>query len=469
MLSVIIPARNEVYLEKTIRSVVEAARGQIEVLAMLDGYIPEPQIHMNDDRVRFVHFEESIGQRAVINEGVRRAKGDFVMKLDAHCNVDEGFDVKLAADYEPDWTVVPRMYNLDIETWTPKLHKRTDYMYIGHEDGRMLRAEYYNRQPKSDLMIDDTMCCMGPGWFMSKERFWELEGCDEGHGGWGQQGVEVALKAWLSGGSLKVNKNTWFAHWFRGGGPGFPYKLSGNAIERARTYSRDLWLNGKWPLQKRELKWLINKFNPPGWEDFMIKDQIDDLNKTFYRQVHLSRRDPRWRGVQVVKLPTDMILYQQAIWNNKPDFIIDCGTRFGGSALFYADMLEMTGKGHVISIDIIKRDWPQHPRVTYITGPSTDASVLQQVRDIVGSGTCMVVLDSDHTRRHVKRELHYYAPIVTRGQYMVVEDCYDRNAILAGPGEARDWFLSINKGFKADNIDKQFLVGFTRGGWLIKL
>jgi glycosyltransferase involved in cell wall biosynthesis len=286
MLSVIIPARNEQYLEKTIRSVLAAAQGKIEILAMLDGYKPDPQIIINDQRVYFVHYEKSIGQRQAINRGAKIAKGKYIMKLDAHCNVDEGFDIKLAADCEYDWTVIPRMYNLDIATWKPKKHKRTDYMYISSPHAeKPFRAQYYEGrekdnfryQPKNKKMIDDIMCCMGPCFFMHKQRFFELGGCDEGHGHWGQQGIEVALKAWLSGGSLKVNKNTWFAHWFRGGGgPGFPWPASGRSQENARKYSRKLWLNNKWSLQKRKLQWLVDKFDPPGWET------MSDLTILFY-------------------------------------------------------------------------------------------------------------------------------------------------------------------------------------------
>ena len=109
---------------------------------------------------------------------------------------------------------------------------------------------------------------MGPGWFLSADQFWKQGGCDEGHGSWGQQGVEVALKAWLSGNALMVNKLTWFAHWFRGD-EGFPYPISGREVDAARHYSRDLWLNNKWPGQVRDLRWLINKFNPPGWEGIL--------------------------------------------------------------------------------------------------------------------------------------------------------------------------------------------------------
>jgi glycosyltransferase involved in cell wall biosynthesis len=269
MLSVIIPSRNEPYLERTIRNILENAEGNIEIIVELDGYLPEPPINIGDNRVIFFHHEKGIGQRACINHGVKECSGEFIMKLDAHCAVGKGFDVILARDCEQSWTMIPTMYNLDHTTWKPKLHKRTDYMYIGCDNGRLLRAEYYgSRQPKSDKQIDETMCCMGPGWFMHKSRFIEQGGCDENHeGGWGQQGVEVACKAWLSGGALMVNKKTWFAHWFRGGGgPGFPYPISGNQIERVRTYSRDLWLNNKWPQQTRTFQWLIDKFDPPGWD-----------------------------------------------------------------------------------------------------------------------------------------------------------------------------------------------------------
>ena len=271
VVSVIIPARNEQYLEQTVRNVLANARGEIEVLIVLDGWLPDPRIDIGDERAIFYHFPASIGQRQAINFAARKARGEFVMKLDAHCAVDEGFDVKLAADCERDWTVIPRMYNLDVTTWLPKRHKRTDYMYFSIRPNGELRTEYYGgaefkRQHAKPALIDDTMSCMGPGFFMRRDRFWELGGCDEAHGGWGQQGIEVACKAWLSGGRLVVNKKTWFAHWFRGGGgPGFPYPLGGRAVATARAYSKDLWLNGKWPQAKRTFQWLLDKFQPPGW------------------------------------------------------------------------------------------------------------------------------------------------------------------------------------------------------------
>lgn len=485
-LSILIPARNEEYLKNTIFNLLENIEGDTEILVALDGYLPEPRIETNDPRVIFYHNKEAIGQRQSINMLARYATGKYIMKLDAHCAVDKGFDVKLMKDCKYDWTVIPRMYNLDVETWKPKLNKRTDYMYITSpslkpKDGerensyKPFRASYYDKFQKEmnrerEPMIDDTMACMGPCFFMHRERFWELGGCDEGHGSWGQQGIEVSLKAWLSGGSLKVNKNTWFAHYFRGH-IGFPYENKGSDQEKARQYSKDFWLNNRWEKQTRKLSWLINKFNPPGWEEDMQKEQISDLNRQFYHHIHVKRNHPHWKGTPIIKMPTDMFLYHQAIYENKPDYIIDSGTKFGGSALFYQDMLDIAGGKQVISIDKFPVDKVKDPRIHYIEKGSTDKETLQEIRDIVGDGKVMVVLDSDHRRQHVKRELFFYADIVTSGQFMVVEDCYSRLQEWVGPGEAMDWFFKTAKGkqFKKTDYDQQFLIGFTRDGWLQKI
>lgn len=653
MLSVVIPARNEVYLEKTIRDVLANARGEIEVLVMLDGYLPDPPINIGDDRVVFYHFKDPVGQRRCINDGAGRAKGKFIMKLDAHCAVAEGFDTVLSQDCQYDWTMVPRMYNLDAETWKPKIHKRTDYMFISSPEGeKPFRMSYFSgslfrewhRRPE---LIDDTMCLVGCCFFMHRQRFWELGGCDEGHGGWGQQGIEVSCKAWLSGGRCVVNKKTWFAHYFRGGGgPGFPYPLSGRAVERARAYSRDLWLNDKWPLAKRKFQWMLDKFHPPGWRSMKpiteLKDKykgktchivakgpsvahlnaadfddgpviaineavenVERISRAIHRgwkndlyslqkdrgfvrprkstlllseaqskdafpdydnryifdtklwfegdefsancalkisqlfgcdkiklmcfdacthsdfntliggklvphdvgkykregqrirdliekdglkvewltprdlrehlrmlDVHLvmeKQNYPRWRGYSLRKLPNDMALYHEAMWKNRPDFIVETGTCNGGSTLFYADMFELIGNGRVISVDIAPINQPPHPRITYITGSSTDRDIIHRVREMIKGSSVMVVLDSDHSRVHVKRELVHYAPLVSKGQFLVVEDCHTRGRdAWYGPGEAANWFLNTHREWERTTFEEQFYSTVTRHGWFLR-
>jgi glycosyltransferase involved in cell wall biosynthesis len=278
--SVIIPSRNEFLLKRTIDSTLKASRGDIEIIAICDGYWPDPSID-DDDRVTLIHHSEPVGQRHGVNEAAEIAKGKFILKTDAHSIFDEGFDVKLAEDCEYDWTVIPRMYNLHafdwvcgehrfyqdkfspkkdnvcpdcgkpltIEyIWKPRRHKRTDFMRFD----RQLRVQYwskYEKRPESKGDIVDVMNGQGACWFQHRDRFLELGGLDERHGSWGQVGVEVACKAWLSGGRQVVNKKTWFAHMFRTTGVfTFPYKIRGSEQEKARRYSRDLWTNDKWPL-----------------------------------------------------------------------------------------------------------------------------------------------------------------------------------------------------------------------------
>lgn len=321
-LSVLIPARREMFLQRTIEDVLKNMRGNTEIIAVLDGAWPDPPIE-DHKRVHLIYHSESIGQRAAVNEAAKMSNAKFIMKLDAHCAMDEGFDIKLMADCEPDWTVVPRMYNLHAFDWrcnqcghrwyqgpTPKSCEKcdntedfervmiwklkkspeTDFMRFDKD----LRFQYwsaYKKRPEAQGDICDLMSCLGSCWFMYRERFWELDGLDEKTGSWGQMGTEISCKAWLSGGRMVVNKKTWFSHLFRtqGGDFGFPYKIHGSDQEKARKHSRDLWLNDKWEKAVHPLSWLIDKFAPvPDWEEekdgrTKRNDDVDCIDDTVGR------------------------------------------------------------------------------------------------------------------------------------------------------------------------------------------
>lgn len=303
-LSVIIPARNEDYLHLTVQDVLKNIRGNTEIIIIADGCWPIIPIEQHE-RITMIYNPVSIGQRAAVNLGVRVSRAKYIMKLDAHCMVDEGFDVKLMADCEPDWTVIPRMYNLHVFDWeckkcgnrwyqgpTPKEckedtytskppcenttefsevivwqkrnHKRSDF-YMFDRDLKFNYWRLFGLRSEGRGQICDVMCNLGACWFMERKHFWDLDGLDENHGSWGQMGVEISCKSWLSGGQQKVNKNTWFAHLFRTqSGFGFPYHNPGT--DKAREYSKDYWLNDKWPKATYKLQWLIDKFKPiPDW------------------------------------------------------------------------------------------------------------------------------------------------------------------------------------------------------------
>lgn len=425
MLSIIIPARQEKYLEKTIRDVLSNAEGEIEVIAELDGWLPNPRIVIGDNRVIFYHHKESIGQRACVNHGARTAKGKFIMKLDAHCALDKGFDVKLAKDCEYDWTVIPRMYNLDINTWKPKLienfnravrmGKLHDYLYMAVNGKNELRTMYYTNgnvklhQERKHILIDDTMSCMGPCFFMHKDRFWELGGCDEGHeGGWGQQAVEVACKAWLSGGSLKVNKKTWFAHWFRAGDGGFPYPISGNQINRVRKYSTDLWLNDKWDKATRKFQWLVDKFTP---------QEKMDTEKIVRSSFNWRMRNLPWfpRRGKREELPQ---LFNKLGFKNG----VEVGTRQGD----YAELLCKAGL-KLTSVDPYMGRHEQYYESAKQRLSKYGAEIIRKTSmDAVGSfadeSIDFVYIDGNHRFEYVMQDLIKWCPKVRRGGIVAGHD-----------------------------------------------
>jgi glycosyltransferase involved in cell wall biosynthesis len=292
-LSILIPARNEMFLKNTVRDITDNMRADTEIIVVLDGQWPlEPLRHRGNLNV--VYVSQSIGQRAATNVACKLSKAKYVMKVDAHCSFDKGFDSTLIEDMQDDWTVVPTMKNLHVFDWvcvdcgnrryqgpTGKCDKcggeeKREIMWrakpspnsTAYRFDKTLKFAYwgeYKKKQKGDLV--ETMSLQGSCFMMTRKRYWELNICDEEWGSWGNQGTEVALKSWLSGGRVIVNKKTWYAHMFRtqGGDFGFPYPLSGREVERARKCSRDLFLQDKWDKAKRPLSWLIEKFNPPEW------------------------------------------------------------------------------------------------------------------------------------------------------------------------------------------------------------
>jgi len=322
-LSVIIPARNEEFLSRTVEGVLKAKQGKTEVIVILDGGWSRPPIADHPD-VTIIYHKKSVGQRQAINEAAKLSRAKYILKLDGHAIMNEGFDVKLMADCEYDWTVVPRLYNLHafnwrckkcgntwyqgpkptfcctdgqghkknkkcdskkfqrMMVWKPRWHRRSDHMRFDSD----LKFGYWGSFKKREGGkgdISDTMSLLGACFFMHRQRYWDMGGSDEKLGSWGTQGSEIALKSWLSGGRLVVNKKTWYSHLFRtqGGSFGFPYPQSGNQVARAKKMVQDMFLNNKWDKQVKPLSWLIEKFWPiPGWEQKDL-DRIKKLGSAF--------------------------------------------------------------------------------------------------------------------------------------------------------------------------------------------
>lgn len=182
-----------------------------------------------------------------------------------------------------------------------------------------------------------------------------------------------------------------------------------------------------------------------------------------------------WFGNQILKCPLDMWIYQELFFQIKPDVLIECGSFRGGSALFYANLFDLMGKGHVVSIDVSSYpSLPQHPRITYITGSSTDPKVSEAILHAIGPDKSVaVVLDSDHSRDHVLAEMRMYAPFVSSGSYMIVEDSNinghpARPDFGPGPMEAIELFMLENDQFEIDRTREKFFMTQNPSGYLKK-
>jgi cephalosporin hydroxylase len=187
-------------------------------------------------------------------------------------------------------------------------------------------------------------------------------------------------------------------------------------------------------------------------------------------------KDTTFLGVTTWKVPLDLWVYQELLWELRPGLVVETGTAHGGSALYLASLCETIGSGEVVSVDIGHwPDRPAHPRLTYLTACSTDPEVVAQVAGrAAAAGPVLVVLDSDHRRDHVLAELRAYAPMVTPGSYLVVEDTNVNGhpvceAFGPGPAEAVRDFLKERDDFEVDRSREKFLLSFNPGGWLRKV
>ncbi|MDA0587379.1 MAG: cephalosporin hydroxylase family protein [Planctomycetota bacterium] len=196
----------------------------------------------------------------------------------------------------------------------------------------------------------------------------------------------------------------------------------------------------------------------------------------------------KWLGRPIIQFPQDMVAIQEVIWDTKPQLIIETGIAHGGSLILSASLLELLGgDGRVLGIDIDIRPHNRkaieaHPlakRIDMIEGSSTDDSTADQVRAAAeGKSPVMVILDSNHTHEHVLRELQLYAPLVTKGCWLLVFDTVveemDPDAFPDRPWGVGDnpltavhEFLKTTDRFELDReIENKLLLTVAPGGWL---
>lgn len=166
----------------------------------------------------------------------------------------------------------------------------------------------------------------------------------------------------------------------------------------------------------------------------LYSDEAFEIVSREWVKIGWNQRYPytfTWMGRPLIQLPEDLVRIQEVIWDVRPDVILETGVAHGGSLIFYASLCQAMGTGRVIGLDIEIRAanrtaieaHPLAPLITLIEGDSTAPETVARARALVGGReTVLVILDSDHSKAHVRRELEAYHSLVSPGSYIVATD-----------------------------------------------
>ena len=210
----------------------------------------------------------------------------------------------------------------------------------------------------------------------------------------------------------------------------------------------------------------------------MREDRISDSYHIYFEENRLWG-NITWLGVPMWKLPNDAIIIQEIIYETKPEAIIETGTGFGGSTLFYASILKLMGGGKVLTIDTT--DYFERYKnsnligwIISFIGSSIDPDMVKKISELVEGRSTMVILDSCHSEEHVSKELDLYSDLVSVGNYLIVEDTHVGGNPVEweygkGPMEAVKKFLGKDKRFEVDKSREKLIMTFNPCGWLRRI
>lgn len=181
-----------------------------------------------------------------------------------------------------------------------------------------------------------------------------------------------------------------------------------------------------------------------------------------------------WMGVRSLKNPLDAWIYQEILCEVRPDIVLEIGSYEGGTTLYLAHLLELIGNGQVISLDIDRtRFTATHDRIIVITGDSGAPETVAQVAAFCDGRSVLVIHDGDHHKEAVLRDLRAYAPLVTLGSYLIVEDgvidLFKTGDIVQGPLAAVTEFLHENSEFMVDASRERYVLTYCPHGFLKRI
>lgn len=224
----------------------------------------------------------------------------------------------------------------------------------------------------------------------------------------------------------------------------------------------------------RRLKRLFRRAKKPYHRHF----QMTLKQWLLYHQKNIVFKQCHWMGVRMLKNPFDAWIYQEIIYEIKPDVIVEIGSCEGGSTLYLANLLDLLGKGLVISIDIDRTRYRvTHNRINTITGDSSSPETIRKVFDLCKGKSTLVIHDGDHTKENVLKDLKAYSNLVSKNSYFIIEDGIidlftpgdSIGDFRDGPLAAIDEFLRENSNYAIDTERERYILTYNPHGFLKRI
>jgi len=213
----------------------------------------------------------------------------------------------------------------------------------------------------------------------------------------------------------------------------------------------------------------------PMREDYRKRLDMNLRDWLKYHQKEIVFDKCHWMGVKTLKNPLDTWIYQEIIYEVQPDVIVEIGSAYGGSTVYFSNLLDLIGKGTVISVDIKRKQFNvRHPRIVEVTGDSSADGVVAEVSQLCQGKTVLVMHDGDHRKRQVLKDLENYSKLVTVNSYLIVEDGIvdlfkpgdDMGQWYEGPLLAVEEFLIANTDFVVDTDRERYILTYNPKGFL---
>ncbi len=208
------------------------------------------------------------------------------------------------------------------------------------------------------------------------------------------------------------------------------------------------------------------------WSSMSLRDWL------IYHQKDVVFKKSYWMGKKAFKNPLDAWVYQEMLYEIKPDMIIEIGSAEGGSTLYFANLLDLIGKGNIISIDIDRSRFDcKHRRVIALTGDSSSPEMREKVSRLCRGKKVLAIHDGDHSREGVLKDLRSYWDLVSVSSYFIVEDGIvdlfkpgdGLGTYVDGPYAAVNDFLKENRNFTVDKERERYIMTYNPKGFLKRI